>query len=74
MRTEPFLPPISWISGQPGAWVLWEVGEAEMTPSPPSAINVGLQSLDLSWNHLYIRGVVALCNGLRVSLQERSQG
>ncbi|OWK09442.1 hypothetical protein Celaphus_00005960 [Cervus elaphus hippelaphus] len=29
------------------------------------AINVGLQSLDLSWNHLYIRGMVALCNGLR---------
>lgn len=49
-------------------------GEAEMTPSPPSAINVGLQSLDLSWNHLYIRGMVALCNGLRVSLRERSQG
>uniref|UniRef100_A0AAA9T3X4 Leucine rich repeat containing 74A n=1 Tax=Bos taurus TaxID=9913 RepID=A0AAA9T3X4_BOVIN len=37
-----------------------------------SAINVGLQSLDLSWNHLYIRGVVALCNGLRsnVSLKK----
>ncbi|XP_054231443.1 leucine-rich repeat-containing protein 74A isoform X3 [Homo sapiens] len=30
-----------------------------------SAINVGLTSLDLSWNNFHTRGAVALCNGLR---------
>ncbi|XP_064230565.1 leucine-rich repeat-containing protein 74A isoform X2 [Aotus nancymaae] len=30
-----------------------------------SATNVGLTSLDLSWNHFHTRGAVALCNGLR---------
>ncbi|KAM7323486.1 hypothetical protein ACRRTK_017592 [Alexandromys fortis] len=30
-----------------------------------SALNVGLQSLNLSWNHFHIRAAVALCNGLR---------
>lgn len=29
------------------------------------AINVGLTSLDLSWNNFHTRGAVALCNGLR---------
>ncbi|XP_070370217.1 leucine-rich repeat-containing protein 74A isoform X4 [Equus asinus] len=33
-----------------------------------SALNVGLQSLDLSWNHFYTRGAVALCNGLRTNV------
>lgn len=36
-------------------------------PPPPPALNVGLQSLNLSWNHFHIRAAVALCNGLRVS-------
>ncbi|XP_069321255.1 leucine-rich repeat-containing protein 74A isoform X3 [Eulemur rufifrons] len=30
-----------------------------------SGINVGLTSLDLSWNQFHVRGTVALCNGLR---------
>ncbi|XP_058511161.1 leucine-rich repeat-containing protein 74A isoform X4 [Ochotona princeps] len=33
-----------------------------------SAINVGLQTLNLSWNHFHIRGAVALCNGLRMNV------
>uniref|UniRef100_G1TMY2 Leucine rich repeat containing 74A n=1 Tax=Oryctolagus cuniculus TaxID=9986 RepID=G1TMY2_RABIT len=32
------------------------------------ALNVGLKSLDLSWNHFHIRGAVALCNGLRANV------
>lgn len=31
------------------------------------ALNVGLQSLNLSWNHFHTRAALALCNGLRVS-------
>ncbi|XP_038968243.1 leucine-rich repeat-containing protein 74A isoform X3 [Rattus norvegicus] len=33
-----------------------------------SALNVGLQSLNLSWNHFNVRGAVALCNGLRTNV------
>ncbi|XP_005390218.1 PREDICTED: leucine-rich repeat-containing protein 74A isoform X2 [Chinchilla lanigera] len=33
-----------------------------------SALNVGLQSLDLSWNHFHIQGAMALCSGLRTNV------
>ncbi|XP_011926332.1 PREDICTED: leucine-rich repeat-containing protein 74A isoform X2 [Cercocebus atys] len=38
------------------------------------AINVGLTSLDLSWNNFHTRGAVALCNGLRLDLSMNGLG
>lgn len=34
-----------------------------------AANNEGLELLDLSWNHIRMKGAVAFCAGLRVCLQ-----
>lgn len=36
-----------------------------------TANNEGLEVLDLSWNHLRMKGAVAFCAGLRVHLHGR---
>lgn len=37
-------------------------------PSVSTANNEGLEVLDLSWNHLRMKGAVAICAGLKVWL------
>ncbi|KAG8514370.1 Leucine-rich repeat-containing protein 74A [Galemys pyrenaicus] len=43
----------------------------QKTATQQPALNIGLQSLDLSWNHFHTLGAVALCNGLRANVTLR---
>lgn len=38
---------------------------------PYTANNEGIEALDLSWNHIRMKGAVAFCAGLKVRLSRK---